>query len=47
MRKRISMPFYKVHWLEALEQRVAEMEQQMLKQESDIKQPKSAKSKQK
>jgi ubiquinone biosynthesis accessory factor UbiK len=35
------------HKLEALEQRVAEMEQQMLKQESDIKQPKSAKSKQK
>jgi ubiquinone biosynthesis accessory factor UbiK len=33
--------------LEALEQRVAEMEQQAHKQEDDIKQPKSAKSKQK
>jgi ubiquinone biosynthesis accessory factor UbiK len=35
------------HKLEALEQRVAEMEQQVLKQKDDIKQPKSAKSKQK
>ena len=35
------------HKLEALEQRVAEMEQQVLKQEEVIKTPKSAKPKQK
>lgn len=35
------------HKLEALEQRITAMEQQVLKQEDDVKQPKSAKPKQK